>query len=186
MSVYCLRFFLFAVMAFSTVSAQAGWLCEFLDSIPRDTKRRNCWPKPFVCQDRQFARTPFALQVVKGWQLENTLGAQYFNSANGRLNEAGRLKVQWILFEEPAQYRSIYVNVGQSREETDWRLKSVQEYAAQLAPEGELPLIAPTTIPDRGTYADHLDFMSRDLKIISQGSQLKRYLSGGSTTQSNN
>jgi hypothetical protein len=185
MSVRCLRCFLFAVMAFATVSAQAGWFCEFLDSFPRDTKRRNCWPKPFTCPDRQFVRTPFALQVAKGWQLQNTLSSQYFNDANGQLNEAGRMKVHWIMFEEPAQYRSINVCVGQTADETDRRLKSVQEFAAQIA-EGNLPPIAPTNIPDRGTYADHLDFMARDLKVISQESKMDRYLPSSSATQNNN
>jgi hypothetical protein len=161
MSVHCLRVFLLAVMTLSTASSQAGWFCEFLESFPRETKRRNCWPKPFVCPDRQFVRTPFALQVIKGWELENTLGAAYFDAGNGQLNEAGRLKVQWILLEEPAQYRSIYVHAAQTPEETDLRLKSVREFAVHYVSQGELPTIAPTNTPEPSWPADRVDLIGR-------------------------
>ncbi|MBN2578269.1 MAG: hypothetical protein JXB10_04690 [Pirellulales bacterium] len=156
MSKYFLRFLLFAILAFSTAASQAGPLCDFLRSIPRDTKRRNCWPKPFVCPDRQFTRAPFALQVDNGWQLQNMLGAHYFEEATGQLNESGRLKVRWILYEEPAQHRAVYVHVGQSHKETETRLRAVQEYAAQIMPQGDLPMITTTTLPEGGWPADRL------------------------------
>jgi hypothetical protein len=184
MSVYFLRFFLFAVMALSAVTTQAGWFCDFLDSFPRDTKRRNCWPKPFECQDRQFARTPFALQVIKGWQRQNTIGSQYFDVADGQLNEAGKLKIRWILLEEPAQYRSIYIYAGQSIEETDRRLKSVQAYASQVVPKSDLPMISTTTISDEGWPADRVDMIGRKYQATMPAPRLPAISNQGGSSSS--
>jgi hypothetical protein len=162
MSVRFLRCLLFAAIMLSTAAtSQADWLCEFLKTIPRDVKRRNCWPKPFLCPERQFERTPFALQVANGWRRQNMLTSYDFEGTDGRLNEAGKRKVYWILFEEPAQHRSIFVHIGRTDEETNARLNGVHEYAAQIMPRGDLPMITTTTIPEDGSPADRVDIIGR-------------------------
>ena len=92
-----------------TVPARANWIGEFFYCMARDTKRRNCWPKPFVCPDRQAVRAPFVVMVNNGWRFQNMLGDHHFASDTGELNEAGRIKVRWILTQAPQQHRSVYV-----------------------------------------------------------------------------
>jgi hypothetical protein len=187
MSVRFLRYLLFVVFLFSTAVSQADcWLGEFLRSIPRDTKRRNCWPKPFACPDRQYVRMPFALEVANGWRRQNMLGTHDFEGKEGLLNEAGKLKMQWILFEEPAQHRAIYVHIGQTDEETKARLKSVHAYAAHLLPQGNLPMITTTTISDEGSPADRVDLIGRKYQAATPAPVLPpmgQNGSGGGGTQ---
>ena len=97
--------------------AHAGWIAcilegtkEFCSSVARDTKRRNCWPKPWVCPDRQAVQAPFAVMVANGWRLQNMLGDHHFAAVTGELTEAAHLKIRWILTEAPQQQRTIYVH----------------------------------------------------------------------------
>ena len=69
--------------------AEANWLTEFAHCIARDTKRRNCWPKPFVCPDRTDVRGPLALMVSNGWRRQNMLGDHHFVDEQTALTEAG-------------------------------------------------------------------------------------------------
>ncbi len=155
------RFFVFAVVTLSALPLSADWLCCFLNSVARDTKRRNCWPAPFVCMDRQAVRAPFAIEVENGWRRQNMLGDFYFEPNNGQLTEAGKLKIRWIVFEAPGQHREIYVHIGQNSEETQARLTAVTAEAASLAPQGQVPPVMQTTISDSGYPADRLDLIER-------------------------
>ena len=92
--------------------ARADWIfCivdgtkKFCHSVARDTKRRNCWPEPFTRPDRYAVRAPFALMVSNGWRRQNLLGEHHFVDQGGKLTEAGRLKIRWILTEAPQHHR---------------------------------------------------------------------------------
>jgi hypothetical protein len=161
MLAYFTRFVLFAVVTLTTLPLSADWLCDFCNSVARDTKRRNCWPAPFVCPDRQTVRAPFAIMVNNGWRRQNMLGDFYFDSTTGQLTEAGKLKIRWIMFEAPEQHREIYVHIGLTNEETQARLALVTAEASSLAPNGQVPPIMQTSISDGGTPASRVDMIDR-------------------------
>ncbi|MGW8256997.1 MAG: hypothetical protein ACWGMZ_05895 [Thermoguttaceae bacterium] len=161
MKAFYIRLGVFAVVLFSALPLSADCLSDFFCSIARDTKRRNCWPKPFVCPDRQLVRMPFAVMVHNGWRRQNMLGNFYFESKTGRLKEAGEIKIRWILFEAPQQHRSIYVHTGKTKEETASRMENVQTFVASLIPQNEMPPIMQTSIPDLGSPADHVQLIER-------------------------
>jgi hypothetical protein len=156
-----LRCLLFATVTLVAMPVHADWLCDFFKSIPQDIKRRNCWPQPFTCPDRQSVRTPFVIETANGWRRQNLLGDHYFELNSGELTEAGRLKIRWITFEAPAQHRVIYVRNAATTEETAARLNAVHAYVAQIMPQGDLPMIFETRISDEGWPADHVEAITR-------------------------
>jgi hypothetical protein len=161
MLAYLARLIIFAIVTLTTIPASADALCDFFNNVVRDTKRRNCWPAPFECPDRQTVRTPFATMVHNGWRKQNTLSDFHFETTTGQLNEAGKLKIRWIILEAPLQHREIYVHIGQTPEETQTRLASVNDQAATLVPQNEIPPIMQTTISDSGSPADRVDLIER-------------------------
>lgn len=141
--------------------ADADWLGEFMHSVARDTKRRNCWPKPFVAADRQAVRSPFATMVSNGWRSQNMVGDHHFIENTGRLTNAGKLKIEWILTEAPDQHRTIYVFQGRTPEETASRVESVQQFAIARVPDGDLPPVITSNVPALGWPASNLDAVGR-------------------------
>ena len=152
--------------------ADAGWLKDFyyrMDdnaryfsyTVVRDTKRRNCWPKPFLSADRQAIRAPFSQMIANGWERQNMLGDHYFAEDGVQLTEAGRLKIRWILIEAPKQHRSIFVHIGKNAEQTAARLAVVQQHAAELAIDGTLPDIYQSSRSDHGWPAARVDAIGR-------------------------
>ena len=69
---------------------------------------------------------------------------------SGELTEAGRIKIRWILTEAPQHHRTIYVQKAADAEVTAARIDNVQQLAAQMQPEGTLPLVLETGVPVRG------------------------------------
>jgi hypothetical protein len=164
-----------AVLTISTLAcvlpARADWLSclvdgtkEFCHTVVRDTKRRNCWPEPFLRPDRHAVRAPLALMVSNGWRRQNMLADHHFVEQSGDLTEAGRMKVQWILTEAPQHHRTIYVHKAGSPEITAARIDKVQQLAAQLVPEGELPLVLETGVAVQGWSAAQADTIGRKFK----------------------
>ncbi len=133
---------------------------DVFNSIAQDTKRRNCWPDPFINWDRASVRAPFVVHVANGWRRQNMLGEFHFEPGSGQLNEAGRLKVRWILVTGPQQHRLIYVHVAERNEETAARIAAVQQLAVQIAP-NDVPPVMPTTIADDDAPADRADAIGR-------------------------
>ena len=140
------------------VAAGDGLLCNL---VGKDFKRRNCWPQPFACQDLPTVYAPFAVQTMNGWERQNMIGSQYFDGETGQLTEAGRLKVQWVMFEAPEQYRTLYVRRNSSAEVTASRLNTVREYVATLASEAAPAQVVMSNMPDDGASAARVDFVNR-------------------------
>jgi len=132
-------------------------LGNFCRSVVRDTKRNNCWPKPFPKADREAVRRPFVEMIANGWKLENTLGDHHFDPQTGKLNRAGQLKVRAILLEGLPQNRFLYVHRAERNSDTAARVDSVQQYAAQTVRDGSLPPVFETDIPAPGTPAQRVD-----------------------------
>ncbi len=144
----------------SASQVMADPFCDVFHSIAQDTKRRNCWPDPFIGWDRAAVRSPFVTQVANGWRRQNMLGEFHFEPGSGQLNEAGRLKVRWILTTGPQQHRLIYVHVAERNEETAARMAAVQQCVVQIAP-NDVPPVMPTTIADDDSPADRVDAIGR-------------------------
>jgi hypothetical protein len=161
MLAYSVRPIIFAVIVFTAIPLPADWLCDFGNSVVRDTKRRNCWPEPFNCPDRQAVRAPFAIMVNNGWRRQNMLGEFHFEPTTGQLTEAGKLKIRWIVYEAPEQHRSIYVHIAKTTEETAARMEAVNLLVSTLVPQGEMPQIMQTAIADDGAPADRVDMIGR-------------------------
>ena len=180
----------FAVLTVATlacvVPARADWLgClvegvkEFGRGVARDTKRRNCWPEPFLNPDRYAVRSPLALMVSNGWRRQNLLGDHHFVDQGGELTEVGRMKIRWILTEAPPQHRTIYVHSAGNAEVTAARIDSVQQLAAQLVPEGELPLVLETGIPVQDWPAARADMIGRKFEASTPEPRLPEAPSAG-------
>jgi hypothetical protein len=134
-----------------------NFLCHLYHDICRDFKRNNCWPRPFVLADRQATRAPFAVMVNKGWQRENTLGGYHFDPDTGELNDPGRRRVHWIVTQEIPSRRSVFVHRAMKPEVTLARIDSVQQWVAQIVPQGELPPVLETNVPAPGRSAEEVD-----------------------------
>ncbi len=160
-----LRSILVGILTLATLAcaaeADAQWLGDFMHSVARDTKRRNCWPKPFIAPDRQAVRAPFAAMVSNGWRSQNMIGEHHFIENTGRLTNAGELKIEWIVKQAPEQHRVIYVFRGRTPEETASRVESVQQFAVAILPDGDLPRILQSSIPALGWPASNLDAVGR-------------------------
>jgi hypothetical protein len=172
-----------AVSLVYAAPAQADWLHEFFCNVARDTKRRSCWPQPFICPDRQAVREPFAVMVANGWQRQNMLADHHFQAADGQLTEAGRLKVQWILNDAPEQHREIYVHRAATPQEMAVRMQIVQQFVAQVASFGPPPPVLETNMPDEGWAAERVDAIGRKLQAATPDPKLppKDQGNGGSS-----
>jgi len=153
-------------------TARAGELTGEVDSlwtltkkvasdIARDTKRRNCWPKPFVCPDRQATRAPFQVMVGHGWRQQNLIAFYHFSEGDGQLLQSGRNKIRWILREAPTPHQTIYVQRADDAQQTANRVDQVQQYAMELMPHGELPLVVETDTTPRGWSGQWVDSIDR-------------------------
>jgi len=129
--------------------------------IARDFKRRNCWPEPFVAPDRQAVRDPMAIMIARGWERQNMLHEQYFEDGKSALNEAGRLKVRWIVTEAPTTHRVVYVRRADNPADTQARIESVQAYMAQLQPGAMVAPVLETGLAPPSWPADRMDVLSR-------------------------
>jgi len=141
--------------------AQGQLIHDIPTDIARDVKRRQCWPKPFVCVDREAVRAPFVVMVANGWQRQTTLSDYHFDPANGQLTEAGRLKVQWILTEAPECHRAVFVHKSLSPQDTAARLKAVQELGIQIVPPGTMPVVLLTDVAPQGWPAEWVESIGK-------------------------
>ena len=144
----------------SATQVSADIFCDAVDSVVRDTKRRQCWPEPFIGADRATVRSPFMIQVANGWRRQNMLGEFHFEPGTGQLTEAGRLKVRWILTTGPQQHRFLYVHMAEKNDETAARIAAVLQLANQITP-NDVPPVMPTAIADEGAPADKVEVIGR-------------------------
>ncbi len=138
----------------------AGEIGDFLSSIARDTKRRNCWPAPFVYADRDMYHQAMSVQITAGWERQNLLSDFHFLPGGVELTEAGRMRVQWILREAPEARRQIYVHRGDSPQETAVRMQTVQRLVDKSAYITNVPILE-STRTDEGWPADRIDTVSK-------------------------
>jgi len=143
------------------VKAQCSRTQLFWDSVVRDWKRNNCWPDPFLRPDRHAVRAPFVLMVNNGWRRQNMVADHHFEEGTTSLNEAGELKIRWIMTEAPRHHRTIYVRRAKTPEETSARIEVVRQIAAQFAEANQTPVVLETTLDASGWPADRVDMIDR-------------------------
>lgn len=142
-------------------NAHAQCLGCFVQSIERDFARRNCWPEPFIYPDRDAARAPWGIMTSNGWERQNLLIDMYFEENGARLTDAGRTKLNWILFEAPPQHRVVYVHRSIHPEETATRMATVQTYVSSLWQGSAIPPILPSAASQDGWPADRVDLVNK-------------------------
>jgi hypothetical protein len=155
----------FMVLLVVGVAAPAfaeNWLCEFFEGVVRDTKRRQCWPKPFACPDREAVRAPFAVMVANGWQRQNMLADYHFEPGTPRLTEAGRLKVRSIITDSPENFRTVFVRRADTPEETAARIASVQQLVVTMVPPGQAPPVMPSDMSAEGWSGERVEMIDRE------------------------
>ncbi len=95
--------------------------------------RAHYWPYPYICDDRSAVRQVCDQQTTNGWANYTTLYDFHFDAETQELNQAGRMKLQWITRYCPAKYRLAYVAIGMSEQDSEIRLANVQAAAAAMA-----------------------------------------------------
>ena len=124
--------------ATSSARAENEW-DDFWDSVKVDFHRNNEWPHPFVEADTAATNAPFAIMIANGWQRENLLGEEYFDSDTKHLSAAGRNRIRTILTISPPEHRVVFVQRDLSEDVTARRLDEVQQTVAAMLPQGSLP-----------------------------------------------
>lgn len=162
---------------------ECGRWHAFWYSVARDWKRNNCWPEPFVGADRYAVRAPFVSMVDNGWRRQNLLADHHFEEGAPKLNEAGRIKARWIVTQAPKHHRTIYVSRADSSEMTDARVAAVQEYAAQLVEEGQIPPVLQTDLEALGWPAARVDMIDRSWQESAPAPRLPEPESSSSSSQ---
>jgi hypothetical protein len=169
----------FTIIAISSaMPLLAGDLSDFFSGIARDTKRRNCWPEPFIYADRTAVRQTLAIQESAGWERQNLLSEFHFLPGGNDLTEAGRLRVKWIMNEVPEPHRQIYVHRADSPQETAVRMQTVQRFVVQSPYAVNVPIIE-STRTDEGWPADRIDSLSRKAATTTMDPKLMGAASTG-------
>jgi hypothetical protein len=174
-----MRRFALILLALAAAWSPQGAEAQYFRKVFR---RNNCWPQPFIIADRVAVRTPFAIQVNKGWCVQNTLHDEHFDEETGMLNEAGELRVRDILTENPADHRTVFVLQANKPALTTARHQSVEEFAAKIAENGEVPQIAGTRIRPRTSAADYINTIGTRYAQSTPDPRLPQSANGGSSS----
>ncbi len=155
-----MRRFAFALMAISCFfnqpsSVDADWN-SFWNQFHLDYQRNSAWPQPFLKQDQITTRAMVGPMVKKGWQMQNTLSAEHFDTETGNLNPAGVAKLKMILRHSPPAYRTVYLYADYGETMSEQRQMALQNQLAQWIPGDQIPQVVRTNVKPKGvsgTYA---------------------------------
>jgi hypothetical protein len=122
----------------------------------RDYHRNNCWPEPFVADDRAAVNIPFQIQADNAWVMQNLLSDYHFVEGTSQLNSAGQYRVNWIVSRAPMQRKVAFIQRGSNDAVTTDRLIAVQNAIASLHPRGMVPVYESSMSPSdwAGSAAD--------------------------------
>lgn len=157
------RFFM-VILALGGMASQTqgGW-SEFWERVRADFWRNNCWPQPFQAQDRELIRSPLIAMTAAGWRQNNTLSDHFFSPENGAINQAGEIKVRWIVTQAPPHRRTVFVLRAATPDKTQQRIASVQSAIEKIAP-GTPPDVVITDITPPSASGDYFDQVDRQFK----------------------
>ena len=143
---------------------QAGGWGDFWQRTSVDFHRNNCWPQPFQSQDRELVRSPLIAMTAAGWRQNNTLSDHFFGTDDQAINQAGELKIRWIVTQAPAHRRTVFVLRGSTAESTAARVAAVQRKVEKYAPAGQQPDVVVTDVVPPGASGDYFDQVDRQFK----------------------
>ena len=135
----------FATLSITAFACSFVGCAEMRHKAGVDYARNVSWPQPFRGADSNSVIAPFEIMRDNGWRENNTLGTSLFSAKNA-LSEAGAIKVQWIVSQAPQNQRIVYVKSGNTEQDTNTRVESVQLAVSQMIPSGPLPQILVTDI----------------------------------------
>ncbi|MDZ4784321.1 MAG: hypothetical protein SGJ19_29085 [Planctomycetia bacterium] len=160
-------------------TAEANWFTTFWKNVHRDYRRNNCWPEPFVYDDREAVKAPFGVMIAKGWRSQNTLMDHHFSMETGALNESGRLKMKTIMWHTPAAHRAVYVVRGANQDVTSSRLDAVQEMVVAMNTQGDLPPVLEVDYGPTAWPADYVDAVGKRYQNSMKDPRLPEADDGG-------
>jgi hypothetical protein len=146
-----------------------------------DWHRNNAWPEPFLSADRAAVREPFCIQADNGWKMQNTVGTFLFTD-NQELNKAGELHVKWIVTQAPLHRRAVFVLRGETVEQTNARIASVNAAVGKYAGGGAIPPVIPTDSEPTGWSASYADAIAQQLQSTIPSPRLGAAESGGGSS----
>lgn len=124
------------------------------------------WPYPYNTQDLAYLRKVSATQVANGWTTEMTLFAHHFAIDSNELNQAGLLHLKWIVQVAPPHRRHVWVQASDDKAVNATRMTSVQNAAAELAIDGNVPPISLRVAPRDGRPTDEVN----RIRMLENGS----------------
>lgn len=137
---------------------KAGWH-SYWNRVHVDWHRNNAWPEPFQTNDRQAVRVMLAAQTEKAWQLQTTLGNQYFDPETQQLNAAGQRQLYWIVSQAPESHRTVRVLRGHNDQATQVRMQDVERTMALMLNDGPYPAVVQSDLVPPAANGDRLDKM---------------------------
>lgn len=99
------------------------------------------WPYPYVCEDRAFMKNLWEEQAASGWMDATTLYDYHFDPQSDELNDPGLDHLNWVMHTIPEKRRIIFVQGSYENEISAGRLQAVQQAAAEMAANEEIPAI---------------------------------------------
>jgi hypothetical protein len=150
-------------LALSGICA-GGQAQDYRHRWQQDFWRNNCWPQPFQATDRELTRAPLIAMTAAGWRQNNTLSDHFFNVEDQSINQAGELKLRWIVTQAPPHRRTVFVLRGPTQDSTNARVVAVQRVVEKFALDGPRPDVLITTIIPPGASGDYFDQVDRQLK----------------------
>ena len=142
----------------NTATAKFG---DFLRKVGQGYHRNNAWPDPFNEIDAMQVVAPFEVMKRNGWRLNNTIGNELFRPGDGALLASGNQKVHWIATQAPEHRREIHVVRGRTEEETQTRVRNVQQTLASFTVRGIAPSVVVTDREPTSSSGAHMTAINR-------------------------
>jgi hypothetical protein len=106
-------------------------------------------------QDKELIRAPLIAMTAAGWRQNNTLSDHFFGLEDQQINQAGEIKVRWIVTQAPPHRRTVFVLRGSTPEATSARIAEVQRIIGKFVPEGQRPEVLLTDVIPPGASGDY-------------------------------
>lgn len=105
-----------------------------LEAMGVGCQANQMWPSQYIPAARRSVLGVYEVMVNNGWRRQNLLGAYHFDPDTNELTEAGKLKVRWILSQNPLHRRSIFVERGLDLSNTAARVASINAWTSTMSP----------------------------------------------------
>ncbi|TWT90672.1 hypothetical protein Mal64_10670 [Pseudobythopirellula maris] len=135
----------------------AFWLEDCYNHLEQGRRENQAWPMPYVCPDRRHAYAPFDAMIANGTRRQNLLGSHHFNEDATQLTQAGKLRVHWILTQQPEGRRQVFIEPSMTAATTEARVAAARDFAQGLGTGAE---VNETTILSDGRPAVVVDYVN--------------------------